>query len=76
MAIIDDSGLAGAEREAARAALCRDRALEAELGLILPALGPRERVAFWKAFARAAGGNRPAATVLEALVEAALQSGR
>jgi hypothetical protein len=75
MEVIDDSGLTDAERELARAALSRDPALGRELELLLPALSVRARSAFWRSFLRRGGDpHRPAAAVLEALVEAAGES--
>lgn len=72
MEVIDDSGLSEAERESARAALGLDPALAQELELILPALAPRARCAFWRSFVRRTGdGRRPSGVVLEALVDAA-----
>jgi hypothetical protein len=71
MPAIDQDGLSRDELEAVRAALARDPALAGELDLILPALGPAARTAFWAEFARACDGERPAAAVLTALTRAA-----
>ena len=72
MSGIDKSGLSPAQAVAIRTALERDRALGSELELILPGLDPDVRAAFWREFADLGGcSDRPAATVLEALVRAA-----
>ena len=71
----DQDGLSREELDAVRAALARDPALGAELDLILPALAPAARAAFWRAFAGACGSRRPAAAVLGSLIEAARSRG-
>ncbi len=68
---IDQDGLSRDELAAVRAALARDPALAAELRLILPALDPPTRRAFWAEFAATCGGPRPAAAVLAALTRTA-----
>jgi len=71
MPAIEYDGLAPAEVRALRSALARDRALAAELELIVPALDRAARLPFMRALARGcSAGARPAAAVLAALVVA------
>jgi len=71
MPAIDQDGLSPGELGAVRSALARDPALHDELDLILPALEPGVRRAFWREFASACDAERPAGAVLAALTAAA-----
>ncbi len=71
MPAIDQDGLSRDELAAVRAALVRDPDLGAELDLILPALAPAARSAFWHRFATGCRRERPAAAVLAALIATA-----
>jgi hypothetical protein len=75
MSVADLSGLDPEELDAVESALEREPALRDELEMILDAVDPEARIAFWRAFVDQGGtGDRPASAVLHALVSAA--SGR
>lgn len=77
MPAFDDAGLDRDERVAIEVALASDHALAEELELITSQLAPDLRAIFWRAFAAGCRpGRRPAAIVLEALEQAALNAPR
>ena len=76
MPATDEDGLTPGERSTLGAVLGRDPALEAELMLILSALGVASRASFLRQLAATAPETeRPAAAVLAALVGAARDGG-